>query len=83
MSKKMRHRILCDFEVQTDLLIQARPELVIINKKNEFVNLWILLFQWIIEWKWMKAKDRQLLESCKRAEKTLEYGGKANYNCYS
>ena len=37
------HEILLDFEIQTDHLIPARrPDLVIINKKRETAELWIL-----------------------------------------
>ena len=40
------HKLLWDFDIQTDHLISARrPELIIINKKREFVKLSTLLSQ--------------------------------------
>ena len=40
------HKILCDFEIQTDHLISTRrQELVIISKKREPAEQWTLLFQ--------------------------------------
>ena len=40
------HKLLWDFEIQTDLLISAkRPDLVIVNKRREPAKLWTLLFQ--------------------------------------
>ena len=48
--KNGMHKILWDFEIQTDPLILARrPDIVLIDKKKkinkrEFVILWILFF---------------------------------------
>ena len=41
------HKLLWDFEIQTDHLISARrPDLVIINtKKTELAEMWTLLFR--------------------------------------
>ena len=62
------HKILWDFETQTDHLIPARrPELVIINKKKK--KKWLekkkrtyrivdLLSWWITEWKSKNRKER-------------------------
>ena len=43
--EKDSHKLLCDFNIQTDHLIQARrPDLIIINKKKrELVKLSTLL----------------------------------------
>ena len=39
-------KILCDFNIQTDHLISVRrPDIIIINKKRELAELWILLFR--------------------------------------
>ena len=44
------HRLLCDFDIQTDHLILARrPDLIIINKKTELAKLSTLLSQLTIE----------------------------------
>ena len=55
------HKILLDFDIQTDHLISARRlDLVIMNKKKrEKRNValdWILPFQLITKWKWKKEK---------------------------
>ena len=35
------HKLLWDFDIQTDLLISARrPELTVINKKRELAKVW-------------------------------------------
>ena len=43
------HKLLWDFDIQTDLQISARrPDLIIINnkkKKRKFAKLWTLLFR--------------------------------------
>ena len=42
------HKILWDFEIQIDHLILARkPQLVLSNKKKEFVIECIVLFHWV------------------------------------
>ena len=45
------HKLLWDFNIQTDHLIPTRkPDLIIINnKKRKFVKLSILLSQWTTE----------------------------------
>ena len=44
------HKILWDFDIQTDPFIQARrSDLVVINKKIELAVLWILPFQLTLE----------------------------------
>ena len=44
------HKILRDFEIETDHRILARrPDLVLINKKKFFIIEWILPFQRIIK----------------------------------
>ena len=54
VQEKETHKILWDFEIQTDHLISAwRPDRVIVNKKKkkkekkkgELTEQWILLFQ--------------------------------------
>ena len=38
------HKLLWDFDIQTDNIISARrPDLIKINKKREFAKLWTLL----------------------------------------
>ena len=40
------HKLLWDFETQTDLQISARrPDLIIISKKGEIADLWTLVFR--------------------------------------
>ena len=53
------HKLLWDFEIQTDHLIStSRPDLVIINKKRELAELWTLLFWLAAEGNWKKAKRK-------------------------
>ena len=44
-------------------------------------NLWILLFQQTTEWKWKKAKNRQILRSCQRVEKAEAHESSCDNNC--
>ena len=38
------HKLIWDFDIQTDYLISARrPDLIIINNKRELAELWTLL----------------------------------------
>ena len=66
------HKILWDFEIQTDHQIPAgRPDLVLTRKK-ELVICWILLFQRTTKWKWkQKRTNWQILGSCQRTKKNL------------
>ena len=51
------HKILWDFEIQTDHPIPSRrQDLVLINKKKGFVIPWVLPFQQTSEWKLKKEK---------------------------
>ena len=53
------HKILLDFDIQTDHLISARrPDLIISNKKREFTKLLMLLFQLTTEQNWKNVKRR-------------------------
>ena len=57
------HKLLWDFDIQTDHLISARrPDLIIINKKEkrEFPKLWTLLSRLTIKLKECKKKDKYL-----------------------
>ena len=45
-----KHKILRDFKIQTDYLIQVRkPDLALINKKRKLIVKLILPFKWITE----------------------------------
>ena len=53
------HKLLWDFDIQTDHLMSAgRPDLIIINKKKELAELWTLLSRLIIQWNWKKKMKR-------------------------
>ena len=69
------HKILCDFEIQTDHLIPARkPDLVLIYEKKKNVSKCILPFQRTAEWKWKKA-IRLVLRPYQRTKKAVEHEG--------
>ena len=47
------HKLLRDFEIQTNHQISARrPDLTIINKKRELAEIWTLLSRRTTEWNW-------------------------------
>ena len=51
------HKLLWDFDIQTDPLISARrPDLIIINKKKKSAKLSTLLSRLTTEWKWKNVK---------------------------
>ena len=71
-------KILCDFEIQADHLIAVRkPDLVLNNKKKEFVIYCILPFLLIIKESEKIDKYLDLPKNCK----TLEYNGDTDTNC--
>ena len=82
------HKILWDFDIQTDHLISARrPDLIIINKKNkkkkkkkgEFAKLSTLLSH-KIKLKECEKKDKYL-NLARELKKTMEHEGDNYTNC--
>ena len=70
------HKILCDFEIQTDHLIPVRRlDLVIINHKNNKENLPSSGF-WRSGGPWSK-----ILKLCQRTKKTVEHEDDSHSNC--
>ena len=71
------HKILWDFEIQTDDLIPvSRLDLVLINRrKKDNIILWILLFQRTTEWK-LKKINKNLEFS--REQKAMKNAGDSN-----
>ena len=61
------HKLLWDFDIQTDHLISARrPDLIIINKKKrKFAKLSTLLFRLTTEYNWKNVK-RDLVRELKK-----------------
>ena len=53
-----------------------------INKKNELVNKWILLFQQTTEWKWKKMKKMDIYLDLARELKKLQNISNSDTNCY-
>ena len=52
------HKLLWDFDIQTDHLISARrPDLITI-KKRELANLWTMLYRLPTEYNWKVVKRR-------------------------
>ena len=72
------HKILWDFEIQTDHLITARrPDLVLINKKKRtchFVDFAVPADHRV------RLKERQILGPGQRTEKTVEHEGESRTN---
>ena len=79
---KMRHKILRDFDIKTDHLIQARrPDLESTNnnnsdKRKEIAISRILLFQRTTERKWKEAKN--YAKSWIFSENSKSYAGDTN-----
>ena len=68
-----RHKILWDFEIQTDHLISARrPDLMIIDKKERT--------SWIVDFA-VPAKHRVRLKGCEKSNKYLDLARKEKKNC--
>ena len=69
------HKLLWDFDIQTDHLISAqRPDLIIIKKKKKKKICKIVDFA-------VLAEHRIKLKPCKRIEKTMEHEGDNYTNC--
>ena len=65
------HKLLWDFDIQTDHLIMARrPDLIIISKKRELAKLWTLL----------SGGDHRVKESEKK-DKYLDLASELKKNC--
>ena len=77
------HKILWDFEVQTDHLIPARrPNLVLIDKKRKACHLVDSAVPADHRVKMKESeKYQQILETCQRTEKTVENEGEPRTNC--
>ena len=78
------HKLLWDFDIQTDPLISARrPDLIIINK-NKKRTFQILDFavpaDYRIKLKESKKKDKYL-DLARKIEKTMEHDGDNHTNC--
>ena len=72
------HKLLWDFNIQTDHLISARrPDLIIINKKKKKENLQncrLCCPSW-------PQKTERMWKPCYRIEKTMEHEGDNYTNC--
>ena len=77
----MKHKILSDFEMQTDYPVQARrPDLVLIHKKRKKNLPSIGFYGGSCEFEgWQKA--REMPRPCQRAEKAVEHEGNSDINC--
>ena len=78
------HKILWDFEIQTDHQNPTRrPNLEIIDKKRDLAESRILPSQRTTGWKSKKAKKKkgQVLRPCLRTKKTMEHVSKGDTNC--
>ena len=76
------HKILWDFEIQTDRLIPARrPDLVIINKKLTWHHVNFCSSGRLQSENKRKQKNTQLLGPCQRTEKAVEQESVGDTNC--
>ena len=82
VQENQTYKILWNFEIQTDHLIPARRQNLVIIYKKENVQSCGFYHRNILQnenqWKW---KKRQVLRPCQRTEKVVEHVGDCETNC--
>ena len=78
IQERKTHKILWNFEIQTDHLILAKRHDLILRSWH-FVDLAVPVYHRVK--KKRKRKDIQILEFCKRAVKMVDHEGNGDTNC--